>query len=293
MKTLEGITAFITGDRGIGLAIALKLAEQGANIVIASKTTQPHGKLPGTIYTAAQAVIEAGGKALPIACDIRNEEDIKYAVRKAVEVFGGIDILVNNASALNFAGTENTDRGRFALIYDVNVQGTFFLTKNVIPHLRRSPVAQVLTLSPPLPTALSPEWIGKWVSINPAYSLTKINMSLLSAAWAQEHQSSKIRFNTLWPESVINTAALTLLPNSKELIKASRQPAIMADAAYAILTSNDPALTGGHFIDVTALKDLAQVTDFARYQTTPGGPLVLDWYIDKPVSDGTFISLSH
>lgn len=295
-QTLKGKTAFITGDRGIGLEIAVRLARAGANIVIASKTTQAHDRLPGTIYTAADLVRQSGGNALPIACDIRNEDDIKYAVRKAVETFGGIDILVNNASALNYASTEKTDRSRFGLVYDVNVEGTFFLTKHVIPHLRHSSIAQVLTLSPPLPEILSSEWIARWIAINPGYSITKIDMSLLSRAWAEEFKKDGIRFNTLWPESIINTAALTLLPGSAALINASRKPAIMADAAYRILVADDKAITGKHFVDVVALESLSGQIDFGHYATVPGEALILDWYIDKPISQCVFIepgTVSH
>lgn len=286
---LRDKTAFITGDRGIGLEIAIRLARAGANIVIAGKTTQAHDKLPGTIYTAADLVRQAGGKALPIACDIRNEEDIKYAVRKSVETFGGIDILVNNASALNYASTEKTERSRFGLVYDVNVEGTFFLTKHIIPHLKRSDIAHVLTLSPPLPELLSSEWIAKWIAINPGYSITKVDMSLLSRAWAEEFKSDGIRFNTLWPESIINTAALTLLPGSRALINASRKPAIMADAAYGILTVTDRTMSGKHFVDVGALETLLDQTDFSDYATVPGEALMLDWYIDKPISKCPFV----
>lgn len=286
--TLAGKTVLITGDRGIGLEIALRLARAGANIVIASKTTQPHNKLAGTIYTAAEQVRAAGGKALPIACDIRNEEDIKYTVRKAVETFGGIDILVNNASALNFAGTIATDRARANLIYGVNVEGTFFLTRQVIAHLKKSDIAQVLTLSPPLPEALTSEWIRKWIAINPAYSITKIDMSLLSRSWAEEFKGDGIRFNTLWPESIIDTAALSLLPNGAALTRASRKPTIMADAAYLILTADDRQMTGNHFIDVGVLQEMRGLTDFGQYSTVQGAKLILDWYIDKPLSTSQF-----
>lgn len=291
--TLAGKTVMITGDRGIGLAIALRLARAGANIVIAAKTTQPHNKLEGTIYTAADAIRALGARALPIACDIRNQEDVKYAVRKAVETFGGIDILINNASALNYASTETTDRNRANLVYGVNVEGTFFLTKEVIPHLKKSNIAQVLTLSPPLPKNLNNNWINKWVSINPAYSITKINMSLLSRAWAEEFGRSGIRFNTLWPETIIDTAALSLLPRGAELIKASRRPEIMADAAYCILTASDTLMTGRHFVDVVALQKLLGKADFGDYSTVSGAKLLLDWYIDVPLSHGSFFQMSQ
>lgn len=277
MRDLRGKTLFITGgSRGIGLAIALRAALDGANVVIAAKTTQPHAKLPGTIYSAAEAIEKAGGNALPVECDIRDEEAVYAAVDAAVKRFGVIDILVNNASAISLTGTLDTPMKRFDLIIDVDVRGTFLCSQACMPHLKRAAAAQrdahILTLSPPL--NLDPKWFAKHV----AYTIAKYGMSMCVLGMAEEFRPDGIAVNALWPRTVIATAALAMLPGVSEDLDRTRKPEIVADAAHAILVRDARSTTGRFFIDEEVLRE-AGVTDFSAYAVRPGTPLLPDLFI--------------
>ncbi len=264
--TLAGKTLFITGaSRGIGLAIATRCAADGANVAVAAKTAEPHPKLPGTIYTAAADIEAAGGRCLPLPVDIRDEGQVIDAVNRTVERFGGIDVLVNNASAINLSDTASTPIKRFDLMMGVNVRGTFLCTQACLPHLKASAAASrnphVLTLAPP-PT-LEPRWFAPHV----AYTLAKVGMSLCVLGHAEEFRPFGIGVNGLWPRTVILTAALQMIPGVQR--ERCRTPQIMADAAHAILTSDAATTTGNFFIDEEVLAG-AGVTDFARYSVVPG-----------------------
>ena len=262
---LKGKTLFITGaSRGIGLAIAKRAAADGANIVVAAKTSEPNPKLPGTIYSAAEAIEKAGGKALPVVCDIRDEEQVKAAVAKTVETFGGIDILVNNASAISLTGTLQTDMKRYDLMNGINARGTFMTGKYCIPHLKKSSNPHILTLSPPL------DFQARWFAPHVAYSLAKYGMSLCTLAWAQEFRKDDIAANSLWPHTTIATAAITMI-GGDAIMKRSRTPEIMGDAAHAILNKPSREFTGNFCIDDLVLRE-AGVTDFSRYAAVPGTP---------------------
>jgi citronellol/citronellal dehydrogenase len=273
MPDLRGKTLFITGaSRGIGKAIALRAARDGANIAIAAKTTTPHPKLPGTIYTAAAEIEKAGGKALACVVDIRDEAQIAAGVSKTVEVFGGIDILVNNASAISLTGTVETPMKRYDLMHSVNVRGTFACSQACIPHLRKSRNPHILNNSPPL--KLDARWFGPHV----AYTMSKFGMSLCVLGMAEELKEDGIAVNALWPRTVIATAAVQNLLGGEETIRGSRKPEIMADAAYAILTKPSREFTGNFCIDVEVLK-AEGVTDFSKYQSVPGSELFPDLFI--------------
>ena len=277
MRDLQGKTLFITGgSRGIGLAIALRAARDGANVVIAAKTTQPHAKLPGTIYSAAAAIEKAGGNALPVECDIRDETAVYAAVDAAVKRFGVIDILVNNASAISLTGTLDTAMKRFDLMIDVDVRGTFLCSQACIPHLRRAAAAQrdahILTLAPPL--NLDPKWFAKHV----AYTIAKYGMSMCVLGMADEFRPDGIAVNALWPRTVIATAALAMLPGVSEKLDRTRKPEIVADAAHAILVRDARSTTGRFFIDEEVLRE-AGVTDFSAYAVKAGTPLLPDLFI--------------
>jgi citronellol/citronellal dehydrogenase len=266
--SLKGKTIFITGgSRGIGEAIALRAARDGANVVIAAKTAEPHAKLPGTIHTAAEAVTAAGGQGLPVVCDIRDEQQVAEAVNRAAVRFGGIDILVNNASAIGLTATLDTDMKRYDLMNGINARGTFMTGKYCIPHLQRSAAAgrnpHILTLSPPL------DMQAKWFAPHVAYSTAKYGMSLCTLAWAEEFRGDGIAANSLWPRTSVATAAVNLI-GGDELMKKSRTPAIMADAAYVILTQPSRKFTGNFCIDDVVLHDLAGVRDFSNYVAVPG-----------------------
>lgn len=277
MPSLRGKTMFISGgSRGIGLAIALRAARDGANLVIAAKTAQPHPKLPGTIHTAAQAIEDAGGKALPVECDIRDETAVYAAVGAAVERFGGIDMLVNNASAISLTGTLETPMKRFDLMFGVDVRGTFLCSQACLPHLKQAAAAgrnpHILTLSPPL--NLDPKWFAPHV----AYTMAKYGMSMCVLGMAEEFRADGIAVNALWPRSVIATAAIAMIPGASEEMDRMRKPEIMADAAHAILTRDARATTGNFFIDEDALRD-AGITDLSPYAMKPGAPLLPDLFL--------------
>jgi citronellol/citronellal dehydrogenase len=274
MASLSGKTLFISGaSRGIGLAIGLRAAQDGANIVIAAKTSTPHAKLPGTIHTAAEEVRQAGGAALALECDIRFEQQIEAAVARTVETFGGIDICVNNASAISLTATLQTDPRRYDLMHQINGRGTFMVSRACIPHLRRAANPHVLMLSPPL--NLVPRWFAPY----PAYALSKYSMSIYAMAMAEEFRTDGIAFNTLWPRTIIATAAVRNLLGGDEAIARSRTPQIVADAAHAILTRHSREFTGRHCIDDEVLLS-AGVTDLEAYRSVPGpGELAPDLFV--------------
>ena len=246
--SLRGRTLFITGgSRGIGLAIALRAARDGANVAIAAKTAEPHPKLPGTIYTAAEAIERAGGKALPLLVDVRDEDTVKAAVAQTAARFGGIDICINNASAINLAQTEQMDMKRYDLIQSINVRGTFITSRACIPYLRQSSNPHILTLSPPLD--LRPEWLAAHL----AYSLSKFGMSMCMLGLSEELRADGIACNTLWPRTTIATAAVEFALGGDAMMKRSRKPEIMADAAHAILTKPSRSFTGQFAIDDSIL----------------------------------------
>ena len=273
MSTLNGKTLFITGgSRGIGLAIALRAARDGANIAIAAKTAEPHPKLAGTIYTAAAEIEAAGGKALAIQCDIRNEAEVIAAVEATVKAFGGIDICVNNASAISLTNTDATEMKRYDLMMDVNARGTFLVSKLCLPHLRKSANPHILMLSPPL--NLEPRWFAPHL----AYTMAKYGMSLCVHGLAEELKSDGIAVNALWPRTTIATAAIANIVGGPALMRASRKPEIMADAAQMIFTTPSRDLTGQFLIDDTFLASRG-VTDFDPYRADPTVDLAPDYFI--------------
>lgn len=266
-------TVLITGGtRGIGKAIGLKLAREGANIVIAAKSVEENPKLGGTIFTAAAEMEAAGGKGLGVQCDIRFEDQIQNAVSKAVETFGGIDILVNNASAISLTTTEQTEAKRFDLMHSINVRGTFLVTKTCIPYLRKSSHAHILTLSPPI--NLDPKWFEKHV----VYTLTKYNMSMMTIGWAKELAKDKIAANALWPRTTIDTAAVRNLLGGAMLANMSRTVDILADAAYYILRQSPAECTGNLFIDEQVMAKEG-ITDLSAYSVVPGAQLFTDLFV--------------
>lgn len=269
--SLAGKTLFITGaSRGIGLAIALRAARDGANIVIAAKTSTPDPRLPGTIHTAADAIEQAGGKALAIACDIRFEDQVTAAVEACVATFGGLDICVNNASAISLTGTEATEMKRFDLMHQVNARGTFLVSKTCVPHLKRAPNPHVLMLSPPL--ALE----ARWFAPHTAYTMAKFGMSLCVLGMAEEFKG-EIAFNALWPRTAIATAAMKNVLSGEEGISHCRKPEIVADAAWHVF--NRPRSFSGHFlIDDTFLAENG-VTDFDQYRVDPSKDLLPDFFV--------------
>ncbi|MCG8435467.1 MAG: NAD(P)-dependent oxidoreductase [Gammaproteobacteria bacterium] len=273
MADLKGKTLFITGgSRGIGEAIALRAARDGANVVIAAKTDKPHPKLPGTIHTVASAIKKAGGRALPLQVDIRDELQIAAAVEKTVQDFGGIDILVNNASAINLTPTEHTPMRRFDLMFGVNVRGTFAASQACLPYLRKAQNPHILNLSPPLNMS------ARWFKDHTAYTMSKYGMSMCVLGMSAEFQDSGIAVNALWPRTVIATAALAMLGGMVRP-EQCRTPEIIADAAHAILISNSRECTGNFFIDETLLREKG-VTDFDKYSVKAGAPLMTDLFLD-------------
>lgn len=276
MGTLKGKTLFITGaSRGIGKAIGLRAARDGANVVIAAKTAEPNPKLPGTIYTAKEEIEAAGGKALACIVDVRFEEQIRAAMEQAANTFGGIDILVNNASAIHLSGTLETPLKRFDLMHGINTRGTFACSQAAIPYLEKAENPHILNLSPPL------NMEAKWFAPHVAYTMAKFGMSLCVLGMAEELKPKKIAVNALWPKTVIATAAVQNLLGGEPVIKGSRKPDIMADAAHWIFTQKSSELTGNFFIDEDVLRR-AGVTDLSGYATTPGMPdseLIPDFFV--------------
>lgn len=272
-SSLKGKTLFISGgSRGIGQAIALRAARDGANIVIAAKTAKPNPKLPGTIYTVAEEIEAAGGKALPLQVDIREETELAAAVKKTAQEFGGIDILVNNASAINLTGTLDTPMKRFDLMFDVNVRGTFACSQACLPLLKEAKNPHILTLSPPL--NLHPKWFQR----HTAYTMSKYGMSMCVLGMAAEFRDDGIAVNALWPRTVIATAALAML-GGRVKPENCRTPEIMADAAHAVLTRTARECTGNFFIDEEILREEG-VTDFNQYAVKPGERLMQDLFLD-------------
>ena len=275
--TLAGKRIFITGgSRGIGLAIALRAAADGASVAIAAKTSDPNPKLPGTIHTAAAEIEAAGGKALAIQCDLRDENQIEAAVNQAAEAFGGIDILVNNASAINLTRTDATPAKRFDLMFDVNVRGTFLTSQAALPHLRKSGAEgrnpHILNLSPPL--SMKPVWFKNHV----AYTMAKYGMSMCVLGMAEEFKRDGIAVNAMWPRTVIDTAALQMIPGIDAL--AGRKPEILADAAYVIFNRPAAECTGNFFVDDELLASEG-ITDLEKYSVTPGTKdFLLDFFLD-------------
>ncbi|MEO8502597.1 MAG: NAD(P)-dependent oxidoreductase [Acidobacteriota bacterium] len=273
MSTLAGKTVFITGaSRGIGLAIGLRAARDGANVAVVAKTAEAHPKLPGTVFTACEAIEQAGGKALACVTDIRSEEAVAEAVRRTVGAFGGIDILVNNASAIQLTKTPDTTMKRFDLMQQVNARGTYLCTQACLPHLRQASNPHVLTLSPPL--NMEPRWFAPHV----AYSLAKFGMSLCVLGHAAEFAGEGIAVNALWPRTVIATAAVQNLLGGDEVMRRSRKPEIMADAAHVILTRPSREFTGHFCIDDEVLRS-AGVTDLEHYSMVPGSDLMPDFFV--------------
>ena len=272
--SLRNRTLFITGaSRGIGLAIALRAARDGANVIVAAKTAEPHPKLPGTIHTAARAIEEAGGRALPLVVDVREEDEVAAAVEKAVATFGGIDILVNNASAISLTGTLQTPVRIYDRMMTVNTRGTFVVSQACLPHLKRAENPHILNLSPPL--NMDPRWFAPHV----AYTMAKYGMSLCVLGMAREFAGDGIAVNALWPRTAIATAAIEFAIGNEALLKFCRKPEIVADAAHAILSGRSRDRTGQFLIDDEVLAATG-VTDFDRYQVEPGAPLALDFFLD-------------
>lgn len=273
MASLKGKTLFITGaSRGIGLAIGLRAAREGANVAIAAKSTEPHPKLPGTIFTAAQEIEDAGGKALPLAVDIRFEDQVEAAVAKTVEKFGGIDIAVNNASAISLTLSQDTDMKRFDLMHQINTRGTFLVSKLTIPHLKDSANPHILMLSPPL------DMKEKWFANHTAYSMAKYGMSLAVLGLAGELRDSGIAVNALWPRTTIATSAVQNLLGGDKIMQASRTAEIVADAAHAIFCKDARRFTGNFLIDDTFLWGEG-VREFDHYRINPTQDLMQDFFV--------------
>lgn len=273
-RSLSGKTLLITGaSRGIGKAIALRAARDGANIVIAAKTTRPHPKLPGTIHTAAQDIEAAGGQALAVKTDIRYEDQVTAAVSAAVDRFGGVDIVVNNASAISLTGTLQTPMKTYDRMYDVNARGSYLVTQLALPYLLKADNPHVLNISPPL--NMDPKWFGDFA----AYTLAKYAMSVWVLGMSAEFAEPGVAFNALWPVTTIATAAVRNLLGGQTMIDASRDPAIMGDAAWAVLTRPSRVCTGNFFTDEAVLAEDGQ-TDLAAYAVKPGTPLQPDFFLD-------------
>jgi citronellol/citronellal dehydrogenase len=266
-------TVLITGaTRGIGKAIALKLARSGANIVIAAKSTLEDERLGGTIFSAAAEIENAGGKSLAVYCDIRDENLIQEVMEKTMSKFGGLDILINNASAINISNTEQTEPKRFDLMFNINVRGTFMVTKFALPLLKKSANPHILTLSPPL------DFDMKWFKPHVAYTISKYNMSLLAAAWAEEFKKDGVASNSLWPATLIATAAVKNMLGGEKIYQVSRKPEIMADAAFFILSRDAKANTGNHYIDEEVLHGEG-ILNLDSYSFTPGAVLQRDLFL--------------
>ncbi|KAL1914567.1 uncharacterized protein VTP21DRAFT_8192 [Calcarisporiella thermophila] len=276
--SLRGKTLFITGaSRGIGLAIALRAARDGANVAIAAKTTTPHPKLPGTIYTAADEIKKAGGNALPVVCDIRDEDQVKSAIQQTVDKFGGIDIVVNNASAISLTNTQNTTFKKYNLMNEVNARGTWLVSKYAIPHLIKSKNPHILMISPP------PSMSQVWFRNHVAYTIAKMGMSMCVLGLSGELEEYGVGVNALWPLTMIDTAALQIL--GEKLNERSRTPEIMADAAYAVFIKNGREFNGNFLVDEVFLREEG-VTDFEKYASVPGSKEIdLDLFVGPEILD--------
>jgi len=286
--SLAGKSIFITGgSRGIGLAIALRAARDGAKIAIAAKTAEAHPKLPGTIYTAAEAIESAGGKALPLIVDVRDEARVESAIAETAERFGGIDIVINNASAINLSRSTEMDMKRFDLIQSINMRGTFVTSRTAIPYLRRSANPHILSLSPPLD--LRPDWFAQHLP----YTMSKYGMSMVMLGMAEEFRADGIACNSLWPRTTVATAAVEFSLGGEEMLRSSRRPEIMADAAYAILNKPSRDYTGRFLLDDDVLA-AEGVTDFASYRFDPERKLTVDIFVDPtdPHPEGGELLLS-
>jgi citronellol/citronellal dehydrogenase len=277
--SLKGRVLFITGgSRGIGLEIGKRAAQDGAKVVLAAKTAEPHPKLPGTIFTAAEEIIDAGGEALPLVLDVRDEENVRDAVEQTVSHFGGIDICVNNASAISLTNTPDTDMKRYDLMHQINGRGTYLVSKYCIPHLKNSNKAHILNLAPPLD--MKPKWFGPHL----AYTMAKFTMSMCVLGMAEELKPDRIAVNGLWPRTAIATAAVKNVLGGEELMNISRTPEIMADAAYEIFIQDPSSFTGNFCIDDLILYE-AGIRDFSKYADVPFDKLALDFFLpdDTPL----------
>ncbi|MBD3211802.1 MAG: SDR family NAD(P)-dependent oxidoreductase [Candidatus Lokiarchaeota archaeon] len=273
MVSLKNKTLFITGaSRGIGKAIALRAAREGANIAVVAKTKEPHPKLPGTVYSSVEDIEKEGGKGLPCIADIRFKDQVKTAVEDTVDEFGGIDILVNDASAINLSSTLNTSMKRFDLMFSVNVRGTFLCSKLCIPFLKKAENPHILNMSPPL--NLDPKWFANHV----AYTMSKYGMSMCVLGMSEEFKKDRIAVNALWPRTAIATAAVKNLLGGETSIKHSRKPEIVADAAFFILTSPSKECTGNFFIDDEVLIENG-ITNLEKYSVVPGAKLIQDFFL--------------
>lgn len=288
MKAFAQKSVVISGaSRGIGLAIAMRLAQDGAHIAILAKTAEPHSRLPGTIYSAAKDIEAAGGKALPIVTDIRYEEQVQSAIAKTVEEFGGIDICINNASAISLTQTAKTTMKRFDLMFDVNVRGTFLLTRECLPHLAKGTNPHILNISPPL------DMKSKWFAPNVAYSMSKFGMSLCVLGMAEELSSQGIAVNALWPHSVIATAAIANVVGGEAALGHCRKASIMADAAAAVLSRDSEIHSGNFYIDDVLLAEEG-ITDFSSYRIDPDKTLWSDFFVpdDTPEIEKVVLAFS-
>ena len=275
--SLKGKTIFMSGgSRGIGLAIALRAARDGANIAIAAKTVEAHSRLEGTIHTAAAEIEAAGGKALPLQCDIRFEDQVEAAVARTVEAFGGIDIAINNASAIQLTGTLATDMKRFDLMHQINTRGTFLVSQKTVPHLKKAANPHILNISPPL------DMSGKWFARHTAYTMAKYGMSMCVLGMAEEFRKDGIGVNALWPITAIDTAAVRNVLGGDQMAMMSRLPTIMADAAHAVLVRDAKTCTGNFFIDEEVLR-AEGVTDFSPYQHEGATQLAGDFFVPDAV----------
>lgn len=276
MKSLCGKTLYITGaSRGIGKTIALRAARDGANVAVIGKTAEPNAKLPGTVFSARDEIIAAGGQAIACVCDVRDEAQVKRAVDETIAAFGGVDVLVNNASAIFLAGTLETPMKRFDLMHAVNVRATFLCSQLCLPHLLRSENPHILNLAPPL------NMNAHWFAGNVAYTMSKYGMSMCVLGMAEEFRERGVAVNALWPKTAIATAAVQNLLGGADAIRGCRTPEIVADAAHAILTRPARDCTGNFFIDEAVLRD-AGVDDFYRYAVEPGALLLPDFFLDQP-----------
>ena len=279
IKNLKGKTILMSGgSRGIGLAIALRAARDGANVAIAAKTAEPHAKLPGTIYSAADEIEAAGGKALPLICDIRSEDMVQAAIDKTVDTFGGIDICVNNASAISMTDTASTTMKRFDLMNSVNARGTFLMSKLCLPFLIKSDHAHIINLSPPL------DMVAKWFKNHTAYTMAKYGMSMCTLGMAAEFAPHQIGVNSLWPLTAIDTAAVRNVLGGDQMAKMSRTPDILSDAAHIMMCKDPSTFTGNFIIDEVLLREQG-VTDFAKYAPGYDGPLAGDFFVPDAVFD--------